>query len=89
MRASSIVVEFADQLVVEPVFPLGGRVEAADEVHQGGLAGAGGAHDGDVLIVLDAQVDAAQRVHLLLGAHVVGPPQIFDNDNVAVWHRFG
>ena len=69
--------------------PLDGRVEAADEVHQRGLAGAGGAHDGDVLVVLDAQVDAAQGLHLLLGAHVVGAPQIFDDDDVAVRHRRG
>jgi hypothetical protein len=51
-----VVVQFADQLAVEPVAALGGRVEAADQVHQRGLAGAGGAHDGDVLVVLDAQV---------------------------------
>ena len=78
-----VVVELADQLAVEPVVALGGRVEAADEVHQRGLAGAGGAHDGDVLIVLDAQGDAAQGLHLLLGAHVVGAPEIFDDDDVA------
>ncbi len=29
-----VVVEFADELAVEPVFALGGRVEAADQVHQ-------------------------------------------------------
>ncbi len=46
-----VVVELGDVVAVEPVFTLGRGVEAADEVHQGGLAGAGGAHDGDVLAV--------------------------------------
>ena len=51
-----VVVEFADQLAVEPVLALGRRVEAADQVHQRRLAGAGRSHDGDVLVVLDAQM---------------------------------
>ena len=79
-----VVVQLADQLAVEPVAALGGRVQAADQVHQRGLAGAGRAHDGHVLVVLDAQGDAAQRLHLLLRAHVVGAPQILDDDHVAV-----
>ena len=83
MRASSIVVQFADQLAVEPVFALGWRIEAADQVHQRRFAGAGRAHDGDVLVVLDAQGDAAQGLHLLLRAHVVGAPKILDDDHVA------
>ena len=78
-----VVVQLADQLAVEPVLALGGRIEAADQVHQRGLAGAGGAHDGDVLVVLDAQRDAAQGLHLLLRAHIVGAPQILDDDDVA------
>ncbi len=79
-----VVVEFADQLAVEPVLALGRRIEAADQVHQRRLAGARRAHDGDVLVVPDAEIDAAQRVHLLLRAHVVGPPQVLDDDHVAV-----
>src|SRR2546429_6640167 len=35
----------ADQARVEPVFSLGRRVEAADQVHQRGLAGPGRSHD--------------------------------------------
>jgi hypothetical protein len=70
-----IVVEFADQLSVEPVLAFGRRVETADQVHQRGLAGAGRPHDGDVFVALDAQVDAAQRMHLFR-AHIVGLPQI-------------
>ena len=33
-----VVVQFADQLAVQPVVALAGRVEAADQVHQRGLA---------------------------------------------------
>ena len=70
-----VVVERGDVVAVEPVVALGGRVEAADEVHQRGFAGAGGAHDGDVLVVADAEVDAAEGVDLLV-AHLVGLPEI-------------
>jgi hypothetical protein len=77
-----VVVELADVVAVEPVLALGRGVEAADEVHQRRLAGAGGAHDGDVLVVLDAQVDAAQGVDLLV-AHLVGLPEIVGDDDVA------
>ncbi len=31
----------------------------------------------------DAEADAAQRVHLLLGAHVIGAPQVIDDNDVA------
>ena len=80
-----VVVQFADQLAVQPVVALAGRIQAADQVHQRGLAGAGRSHDGDVFVALDAQVDSAQRVHLLLRAHVVGLPQVFGADHA----RFG
>ena len=77
-----IVVEITDQLAVQPIAALGRRIEAADEVHQRGLAGAGRSHDGDILVVADLQRDSAQSVHLLLRAHVVGAPQIFDDNHV-------
>ena len=79
-----VVVEFADELTVEPVAALGRRIEAADQVHQRGFARAGRAHDGHVLVVPYAQVDAAEGVDLLLRAHVVCTPQIFDDDHFAV-----
>ena len=34
-----VVVQFADQLVVQPVIALAGRIEAADQVHQRRFAG--------------------------------------------------
>ena len=79
-----VVIQFADQLAVQPVAALAGRVQAADQVHQRGFARARRAHDGDVLVALDADVDAAQRVHLLLRAHVVGLPQVFGADDAAL-----
>ena len=55
--------EARDQAAVEPVLAPGGGVQASDQVHQGRLAGAGGAGDGHELIALDGDVDAAKRVH--------------------------
>src|SRR5690606_35950804 len=45
-----------------------GGVEAAQQVHQRGLAGARRPHDGHEGAALDAQVDVLQRDHLGLGA---------------------
>ena len=78
-----IVVQVADAMSVQCVGALAWRIQAADQVHQRRLAGARRTHDGDVLVVLDAQADAAQRVHLLLGAHVIRLPQVFDDDDIA------
>ena len=84
-----VVVQGADQLVVEPVIALGGRVEAADQVHESGLAGSGGSHDGYIFVGLDLERDAAQSADLLLGAHVVGLPQVLDYDHVALGRSAG
>ena len=69
-----IVVQFADQLAVEPILTPGGRVEAADKIHQSGLARSRRTHDGNILAALDAEVYATQCMYLLLGAHIVGLP---------------
>ena len=76
MRASSSSSSSLTSWPLSQYWPLRGRVQAADQVHQRGLAGARRAHDGDVLVALDAQVDAAQGMHLLLRPHVVGLPQV-------------
>ena len=55
------------------------RVEAADNVHGSGFAGAGRPHDGDELALIDRQIDARQRVHLGL-AMAVGFPDIVKPD---------
>jgi hypothetical protein len=78
-----IVIQFADELTVEPVLAFRRRVEAANEVHQSRFAGARGTHDRDVFILLDAEVDAAQGMDLLLRSHVVRAPQILHDDHVA------
>jgi hypothetical protein len=77
-----VVVELGDVVAVEPVAALGGAVEAADEVHERGFAGAGGTHDGDVLVVADADVDAAEGIDDLV-AHLIGLPEIVGDDDVA------
>ena len=84
MRASSSSFSSLTRCPFERVAALARRVEAADQVHQRRLARARRTHDGDVFVVLDAQADAAQRVHLLLGAHVVRLPQILDDNDIAL-----
>jgi hypothetical protein len=48
---------------VEEVAPGGGRVEAADDVHQGRLAGPGSAHHGHVVAAFDDEVDPVDGAH--------------------------
>src|SRR5690606_28165486 len=65
-----VLAQPVDALAVQHVGAGGRPVQAADDVHHRGLAGAGRAHDRDHLARLDEQVHAAQRVHLVL-AHAV------------------
>ena len=51
-----VVVHLADLLAVQQVAALARRVEAADQVHQRGLARPRRPHDGHVLAALDAQM---------------------------------
>ena len=74
-----VVVHLADVDAVELVLARGGRVQAADQVHQGGLARAGRAHDGHVLAALDVQRDVPQGVDRL-GAHLVAPRNVLESD---------
>ena len=53
-------VEIFDGNAVVVVMAGGGRIEAAEEVHEGGLAGAAGAHDGHEFTAPDGQIDATQ-----------------------------
>src|SRR5262249_37272545 len=70
-----VVVHLRDELAVEEVLALRRRVEAADQVHQGRLTRPRRPHNGDVLVALDLERDAAQRVKLL-GPHLVGLPEV-------------
>src|SRR5688500_10572246 len=53
-------------LAVEEVLAAAGPVEAAEDVHERGLARARGAHDGDELAGADVEVDAVQHLDLEL-----------------------
>ena len=58
-----VVVEQRDLLPVQEVATGARAIQAADQVHERGLARAGRADDGDVLTWLDAERDVAKRVH--------------------------
>jgi len=57
-----VVDHVRDVLAVELVAAGRRRIEAAEHVHQGGLAAAGRSHDGDILVAMDLEGDPAQRV---------------------------
>src|SRR5450756_2587496 len=63
-----------DDVAGDPVATGREGVEAADQVHQGRLAGARRAHHRDVLPLVDPQVDLAQRLELQR-AGAVGLPR--------------
>src|SRR5690606_29359583 len=65
---------------VEQVAAAAGRVQAADDVHQRGLARARGSHQGDVLVAADVEVDAGECQHLLV-AHAVAPGDVAQRDH--------
>ena len=54
-----IVAQRGDEDAVQIVLARGWAIEAAQDVHQGRLAGSGGAHDGDHLAARDRQRGAA------------------------------
>jgi hypothetical protein len=53
------VVHRRDELAVQPVFAVIGRIEAADHVHQRGLTGTRRTHDRDVLATVHREIHAA------------------------------
>jgi hypothetical protein len=59
-----VVREAVVALPVQRDAAAGRGLERADDVQQGALAGARGAHDRDELPALDAEVDAVQGAHL-------------------------
>ncbi len=75
-----VAVKAANIDAVQRVAAGGGAVEAADGVHQGGLAGAAGAHDGDELAGKNLQGDVAHGMHLDL-ARVIGLAEVFQLDD--------
>jgi len=68
---------------VKHVLPRRGGVEAAQDVHQGGLPRTGRPHEGDVFVAVDHQVDPPQRVHGL-GPDVIVLGDLIEADNLLV-----
>src|SRR5690349_4318268 len=78
----------SDLLTTQQVLSTAGGIEAAEDVHEGGLAGTRRPHHGDIVASINPQADASQRVdhlsgHMVLlskvdrlqnGAHVPAPP---------------
>ena len=79
MSASASRDSVRDVVAVQPVAPARRRVEAAQEVHEGRLAGAGRPHHRDELPGRDVEADAAQGVDLVL-AQPVGLDEVADLD---------
>ena len=75
-----IAVELGDIGAIEQVYPARRAVQATDDVHQRGFAGAAGAHHGDEFAGLDFQRDPAHRVdvHLPRPVHLVDVFQFDD-----------
>ena len=80
-----VVFQLTDLLTVQPVLAAAGRIQAADQVHQRGLARSRRAHDRDILIAADLQIHSAQRVHLLFRSHVIGLPQVGGENHARLW----
>ena len=72
-------------MTIQPVLALRRRIQAANQIHQCRLARTRGAHDRDIFVVLDAQVDPTQCVHFLV-THLIRLPQVVcDDDFAIVW----
>ena len=63
--------QVGDVLSVQVVLPIGGDVQQSQHVHQGGLAGAGLAHDGHEFAPVDLEGDPVQGPDLPLLPFVV------------------
>ena len=72
-EAGEVVIgERGDGLAVDADFAGGGAVEAADQVEEGGLSGAGGADDGDHFAAGDVEVDGIEGDDLSLAVEMFG-----------------
>ena len=80
-----IVVKFADQLRIQPVLPPARRVQAADQVHQRRFSRPAWSHNRRIFIPPNREIHAPQRMHLLLGTHVVGLPQVGGVNHRRLW----
>ena len=77
-----VLVHGPDGYAVEPVFSRSGGVQAAEGVEQGGLARAGGAHDGHELPFGDGEGHSSERVDRLFSDYEVAA-DILESDNLS------
>ena len=56
------------------------RIQADQNLHQGGFAAPARAHQGDLFAGLDAQVDAVQHIRVRMAALAVGKVEVFNLD---------
>lgn len=75
-----VAIQVRDVFPGEQVVAHGGAVEATEDVHQCGFAGARGADDGNELSCMDRQVDPAQYVDLRAVAAAVGFADVLEFD---------
>ncbi len=87
-RGQLLLGERRERRALDDDLARGGRVEAPGEVEQGGLAGAGGAHDGHQLSGLDGQLGVDEGVDGVLAVAVdtAHAPQVQDGHGGA--YRF-
>ena len=66
-----VFVGLGDVLTRQQVFSARRHIQAAEEIHQRRLAGAGRAHDGEIVALLDLQVDVFQNADGLLALWII------------------
>ena len=80
-----LLVEVANHAPMQDVFAGGGRIEAADDVHERRLSAARRAEDGEELALLNIQVDAPQDRGELV-AHPVLLDDAAHGEECVFWH---
>ena len=58
-------------LAIQQILPGGGYIQAAHQVHQRGLAAAGGAHNGQIVPSFHGQIDILQHSYRFLSLIIV------------------
>ena len=79
-----LLAELRDLNPFEQVATAGRLVEAAENIHEGGLAAAAGSHDRNELPALDLHADPAQRMHACFAQVIVFVDIVDLNDDVAI-----
>ena len=87
-RPASILRDFGQGLAVEQDLTGGGTIQGGQDVQQGGLAGAGLAHDGHIFSRFHREIHVAQGFYLV--AAETGGVNFFANDALLTetWNSF-